>query len=726
MHQVSDGRARYFGIQGLNINNYRRLLIYDFDKELVEIRRQLDLPVEDGSGIYRTEERTLNRLQVMTRNLNTNMVSEISTDIYVKPSLIDYNEEALRKYGILPHPLEKDLLKKSLVLANSSFVPPFADTDKDATQPQIAQDLLMKGCTVVAAIAQVWQDAVRGNVRRDAEGSVDVAFYLSQLHFRPTPPDSEPAVVAAGRIASRLVKLLRKFPAGQASKEYCFCLMLTLYSMASKQSDSDFERGPRERDGGVRQSIFGVTGEGVRESGLFMNVSERKQTVQPDINDPLEVSQVFAVIVCILGWNSQWACFWQTWAKVHRVGRDFVSSRLRDIRIERCKTVLIDCYSILREFLAADANRPEARRELNISKLSNLLKSVFSLSFEIDSFHGDHLFEYNLGEGLQTFTFPMNSMILNEVGLLNQADKPTVALVCQLMNQSMVEHLSNRLVRGWHETGKAVLLKRIRAKQSNPNYGEEEGFSKVSSLNLNNYCKETISTCEEILSLLKSKSFKQDELKQGFAWCLNLWTEISKILTSYSEKLYDLNSIKALCLIYITIGRMGVDAGLLSEESVWTQVYNILGMIGSFSWKHIIETSTGVAYGADEFVGSFFTLEVFVQNIAIIIDSMIESLERMQKKTLPALEVVLTNASMSPTMCTARKLMEVFTVGLMIKLKLFIQINLEAKNKEFIRSYPFIDKQLQRINDSIKSYDLGNCSLEEVQAKLLDKWLENT
>jgi hypothetical protein len=51
---------------------------------------------------------------------------------------------------------------------------------------------------------------------------------------------------------------------------------------------------------------------------------------------------------------------------------------------------------------------------------------------------------------------------------------------------------------------------------------------------------------------------------------------------------------------------------------------------------------------------------------------------------------------------------------------------LEARDREFVRSYPFIDKQLQRLNDSVKALDLGNCSLADVQAQLLDRWLENT
>lgn len=70
-----------------------------------------------------------------------------------------------------------------------------------------------------------------------------------------------------------------------------------------------------------------------------------------------------------------------------------------------------------------------------------------------------------------------------------------------------------------------------------------------------------------------------------------------------------------------------------------------------------------------------------------------------------------------------KNLMEVFCSALTSDFKIKFDAFLEEKHTEFIKCFPMIEPQLDKLCRTLNSFEIERYSLEKIATKLLDKWI---
>jgi hypothetical protein len=111
------------------------------------------------------------------------------------------------------------------------------------------------------------------------------------------------------------------------------------------------------------------------------------------------------------------------------------------------------------------------------------------------------------------------------------------------------------------------------------------------------------------------------------------------------------------------------------------------------------------------------------QHFDLIVEKLIETLERMHEIDCPLLVRKHKAFSGSIDEQFRKKLMEVFCSALTSDFKAKFDGFLEEKHVEFIKCFPMLDPQLEKLCQTLNTLDIDRYSLESIASKLLDKWI---
>lgn len=112
------------------------------------------------------------------------------------------------------------------------------------------------------------------------------------------------------------------------------------------------------------------------------------------------------------------------------------------------------------------------------------------------------------------------------------------------------------------------------------------------------------------------------------------------------------------------------------------------------------------------------------QHFDEIVTELIKAFHRMKEDDLPILAKKAQIYSTAPIEHLEKKMMEVFTSAITSDFKAKFDSFLQEKHKEFIKCFPMLDSQLERLCHVLETLHIERYSLEKTAQDILNCWIQ--
>ena len=735
-HTMRDDARRfiqlYTVIKKLKVHHiYKYLHQY---QHMMSVYRHIDVPVDDSLKnlhndyyqslykMYRTydvhvdhrdidiEYAAINTINGMMKNINSSMIRYMNSDKYDKHVILNIDSSIVKsRYNRLVDIQSYDSIHISYIVDTYRYVPPYDGVDGVDMYIDIDEDSIDISNSIVCVLCMIHDDIVHDRIVCEGGGGVDVDHYIGV--FNIDVHVHRIVRVYVDKMSRHMMKYMRENRSSILNRDVWCSLIVCIYHMC-------IDRGDIQHVVDVRSEIFkSEIANSSRQDNNKVGriVMDRvKDDGEVDIGklmDRIEVCKISSIIVCMMSWNVQWVCYWQVWAKLHRKNTPFMKKDMREMSKDTSTKMMKQCVQLLQHITSVSykiETSSYTRIEKDISHTytyiidisKSILSSCIGEEVDIESIQSSTHLQSTCG-----MIHPINTSIVYDSTCMYSmiSNKTTYTRVCGLLSMNSIDTSVCRLISLYKNEYKHGVVSNRK--------GE--------------FVKQMIDVCECIVSSMRS--FEGDGTMYV---CMmnNIMNDVMNMMYSMHIYTHDDNSIiSSIVHIVVSYVYVCVSSKALSTDRYHTIICDMMGCIGRNTYMHIVNRNV---YGDDDHTKREGGMDVDMNDVLYkhiddIVDSMIDSIVVCRDKHVHIICSVLKQYGVDSHTYN-KDVLETYAVGMMMQLKVIIQTNYHKDDEEFIKSYPTIDKQISRLNDALKKYNIGDSSIHDIHDVLLNKWIDNT